>query len=59
MSARDELDLLLTGTHPVIRGKALDAYRAEVLAEIADLLMQADETAAALLVDRLLEDGAS
>lgn len=52
------------------RDEMLDAYRAEVLAneratlrieiltEVADLLMEADETAASLLVDRLLEGGA-
>ncbi|NXY96398.1 hypothetical protein HYE82_18780 [Streptomyces sp. BR123] len=33
--------------------------RTQVLAEVADLLMQADETAAALLVDRLREAGES
>lgn len=38
---------------------ALDAYRAEVLVEVADLLMQADETAAALLVDRMRDGGES
>lgn len=31
MSARTELDLLLTGTHPVTRGQALDDYRDELL----------------------------
>ncbi|MFB8393715.1 hypothetical protein [Streptomyces yangpuensis] len=39
-SARDELELLLTGTHPVTRGEALDAYRAEVLTEAADFLAE-------------------
>jgi hypothetical protein len=33
--------------------------RAAVLAEVADMLMAADETAAALLVDRLREAGGS
>lgn len=33
------------------------ALRIEILTEVADLLMKADETAAALLVDRLLEGG--
>lgn len=33
------------------------ALRIQVLTEVADLLMEADETAAALLVDRLLEGG--
>ena len=39
MSARDELDLLLTGTHPVTRGQAIDAFRTEVLAEAADAVV--------------------
>ncbi|MFD9259068.1 hypothetical protein [Streptomyces sp. NPDC059538] len=35
------------------------ALRVEILTEVADLLGDADETAAALLVDRLLEGGGS
>jgi hypothetical protein len=40
MSARSELEALLTGAvaHPVIRGRAIDAFRAEVLREAADEL---------------------
>ncbi|WP_035796392.1 hypothetical protein [Kitasatospora mediocidica] len=36
--ARFELDVLLIGTHPVTRGRALDAYRDQVLTEAADHL---------------------
>ncbi|MFF4848733.1 hypothetical protein [Streptomyces sp. NPDC001194] len=39
-TARERLDLLLTGTHPVARGEALDAYRAEVQAELAEWLVK-------------------
>jgi hypothetical protein len=46
-NARFELDMLLTGTHPVTRGRALDAFRDEVLTEAAEALERiADETEA-------------
>lgn len=44
---------------PKVYAATLDDYRTEILSEVADLLMQADETAAALLVDRLREGGES
>lgn len=73
MSARDELFRRVAGAF-IDEAKAnglLEAYRTEVvaadrsihriqiLAEVADLLRDAEETDAALLVDRLLEAGES
>ncbi|MCX5176777.1 hypothetical protein [Streptomyces virginiae] len=39
-TARETLDLLLTAVHPITRGEALDAYRAEVQAELANWLVK-------------------
>lgn len=55
MSAREKLVILLASYRDA-EGK-VDAYRLEVLSEVADMLMAADETSAALLVDRLRDGG--